>query len=198
MEFKSNVNHKGYKTFYPDSIEALRSWLEKYGEIEKSVWILLYKKNANKPTISTGDVVKHSLCFGWVDSKTHTKDFESYYMYISQRNSNSNWSAVNKSNIANIEAEGLMHETGIKLVQHAKKTGTWNALNDVENLVIPKDLETAMKEKEGSEENFLAFNKSAKRGILHWIFSAKKPETRANRIARTARMAGENKRSFYE
>lgn len=197
MEYKCIDLHKGKKTYYPKTVSDLREWLKKYGEFEKSVWIILYKKNSNKPSLTVGEVVKHCLCFGWVDSKTNTKDTESYYLYISQRNPKSNWSAINKSNIANLEVEGLIDESGYRLIEIAKKTGTWDALNDVDNLIIPKDLDAELQKIKGAKENFLAFNKSSRRGILEWIFNAKKPETRANRIVKTAKLAGENKRAFF-
>ena len=194
--FSSQETHKGFKVFYPKSIKELRSWLEQYGEIEKSVWILIYKKHTKLPSLTAGEIVKHALCFGWVDSKTNKKDDDSYYMYISRRNPKSNWSAVNKSNITNLEKEGLLHDTGKALIKLAKETGTWDALNDVDNLVIPPDLEKAFKKHVGSKDNFIAFNRSTKRATLEWIFNAKKAETRANRIHKTAHLAAQNIKAF--
>jgi uncharacterized protein YdeI (YjbR/CyaY-like superfamily) len=67
----------------------------------------------------------------------------------------------------------------------AKQTGTWDALNEIDNEIIPEDLEAALKKNKVAKSNFEAFSSSAKKVILYWIKSAKRPDTRANRIVET-------------
>lgn len=84
---------------------------------------------------------------------------------------------------------------GLKMIELAQKTGTWDALNDVENLVIPADLEAALKSQIDAYDFFMAFPKSTKRGILEWILNAKTPQTRNKRIMETATLAAQNIRA---
>lgn len=88
-----------------------------------------------------------------------------------------------------------MTAPGLEMVAQAKTSGTWDALNDVENGVIPDDLQVALAQYPEAEKNFGAFPRSVKRGILEWIFNAKRPETRKKRIDETARLANGNIRA---
>jgi uncharacterized protein YdeI (YjbR/CyaY-like superfamily) len=93
-----------------------------------------------------------------------------------------------------IEA-GLMMPAGLAKVNTAKKDGTWNALDSIDALEIPSDLGKAFSKNETARGYFEAFPRSVKRGILEWISTAKKPETRAKRIAETVTMAAQNIRA---
>ena len=75
------------------------------------------------------------------------------------------------------------------MIALAKKTGTWDALNEVDQLILPEDLKAAFSEKKKAAENFDAFPPSTKRGILEWILNAKQSATRSKRIKETAALA---------
>ncbi len=60
---------------------------------------------------------------------------------------------------------------------------------------MPDDLAKAFKRHRGSAEQWEAFPRSAKRGILEWIVQAKRAPTRAKRIEETARLAADGKRA---
>ncbi len=156
---------------------------------------MIYKKTSHTPSVYYDEAVDQALCFGWIDSKPNKRDGESYYQFFSKRNPKSNWSRVNKEKIARLSTEGLMATAGLAMVKEAKDRGTWDALNDVENGVIPDDLQQAFSKYPHAQHNFTAFPKSVKRGILEWIFNAKRPDTRKKRIEETARLANDNIRA---
>ena len=85
-----------------------------------------------------------------------------------------------------------MTKAGFESVEVAKKNGSWTILDEVEELIIPKDLENAFLEYEGSKDYFLSQSKSVKKMILSWIVLAKRPETRQKRIDEIAESAGQN------
>jgi uncharacterized protein YdeI (YjbR/CyaY-like superfamily) len=97
--------------------------------------------------------------------------------------------------VDNLTAAGLMAPAGLAKVEAAKLDGSWNALDAVENLEIPADLQTALDANPPAGEHFTAFPRSVKRAILEWINSAKKMETRASRVEETARLAVQNIRA---
>ena len=138
-----------------------------------------------------------ALCFGWIDSKPNKRDEESYYQFFSKRNVKSNWSKVNKDKVSKLIKEGLMHSFGLKMIELAKKSGTWNALDEVESLKIPKDLDDLFQNNTIAFQNWEAFPPSSKRGILEWILNAKKIETRQKRIEETVNLAAENIRANH-
>ena len=85
-----------------------------------------------------------------------------------------------------------MAPAGLAKVKAAKKDGSWNALDAVEALEMPSDLVEALSKNETARGYFAAFPKSAKRAILQWISSARRPETRAKRIQETVTKAKDN------
>ena len=189
------TDNKHHPSFYAPDLPTWRKWLKENHQAEQNVWLIFYKKATGKPTLKIGEAIDVALCFGWVDSKSNTRDEESYYTYFSKRNPKSNWSRVNKEKIARLEAAGLMEEAGLALVEEAKLNGCWTALDDVENLIVPDDLAAALDATPNAREHYEAFPRSAKRAILEWILSAKRPETRARRITKTAELAAQNIRA---
>ncbi|MEO1656066.1 MAG: YdeI/OmpD-associated family protein, partial [Bacteroidota bacterium] len=90
---------------------------------------------------------------------------------------------------------GKMHISGLNMVEQAKMSGTWDALHQVEQLIIPPDLQEALVSYPSALKNFESFPKSTRRGILEWILNAKRPETRQKRIQETAELADQNIRA---
>ncbi len=190
MELKGNVN-----TFYASSQKIWRKWLEDNHDKEQSVWLIIYKKESKIPTVYYPEAVDEALCFGWVDSSINKRDKDSYFQFFAKRNPASNWSKVNKEKIARLMASNTMHVAGIKMVELAKQSGTWDALNDVENAVLPSDLKIAFKKNKVALKNWELLPHSTKRGILEWLLNAKKEETRQKRILEIVSLAAQNIRA---
>ncbi len=182
----------GIKTFYAKSQKAWRDWLSKYHNKEKSVWLIIYKKESGTPSVYYPEAVDEALCFGWIDSKPNKRDEESYYQFFAKRNPKSNWSKVNKTKVERLIKAKQMTEAGLVLIELAKKSGTWTALDEIENLSLPIDLELLFKKNKTVYKNWEAFPRSSKRGILEWIGNAKKPETKQKRIEETVNLAEKN------
>lgn len=184
--------YKGIQTFHAKTRQEWRSWLEKNHQSEKSVWLIIFKKECNIPSVYYPEAVDEALCFGWIDSKPNKRDKNSYYQFFSKRNPKSNWSKVNKDKVANLIAQGLMHTAGFEMIAKAKQNGTWTALDEVERIAIPDDLQQLLSKNNTALENWEKFPRSSKRGILEWIMNAKKPATRQKRIEETVSLAEKN------
>ncbi|MBC8034108.1 MAG: YdeI/OmpD-associated family protein [Chitinophagaceae bacterium] len=187
----------GVKTFYAKSAKHWRAWLAKNHQVEASVWLIIYKKESGVATVYYPEAVDEALCFGWIDSKPNKRDDTSYFQFFSKRKPKSNWSKVNKQKVERLLAEGRMAPAGLEMVELAKRTGTWNALNEVEDTVMPPDLKAAFAKDKVASANWNKFPRSSRRGILEWILNAKRPETRNKRIEETVRLAAENIRANY-
>ncbi|MEM9856997.1 MAG: YdeI/OmpD-associated family protein [Bacteroidota bacterium] len=185
----------GIKTFYAKTVDNWRHWLASNHRKESSLWLIIYKKSSNVPSVTYREAVDEALCFGWIDSKPNKRDDQSYFQFFSRRNPKSNWSKINKEKVARLSAAGRMAPPGLEMIALAKASGTWTALDNVEKLVIPEDLQVSFRHYNNAEENFNKFPKSVKRGILEWILTAKKPETRNKRIEETAKLAADNIRA---
>ena len=184
--------HNNIKTFYAKTRKDWRKWLDKNSQIEKSVWLIIYHKASNIKSVYYEEAVEEAICFGWIDSIAHKRDAESKYQFFAQRKPKSNWSKANRERAEKMSEQGLMTTSGQKLIVLAKKTGTWEALVDVQKSVIPDDLQKLLNKNKGALKNFLDFPPSSKRIILEWILNAKKPETRQKRIDETVRLAADN------
>lgn len=172
------------------SRDALRAWLQANHTRTTGVWLVHHKK-ASPHYLPMGEIVEECLCFGWVDSLVRGKDDLRAMHWIAPRKPGSSWSRVNKDIVARAEAAGRMTDAGRALIEGAKADGSWARLDDVENLVVPDDLARAFSDR--ARANWDGFAPSARRGILEWILNAKRPETRAKRIAETAEMAKDGK-----
>lgn len=185
----------GIKTFYAKDRKVWRTWLEHNADIEKSVWLIIYKKEAEKKSVNYNEAVEEALCCGWIDSKANKRDEESYYQFFTKRNPTSNWSKINKERAAKLIDEGLMTAKGLEVIERAKENGAWTSLDKIENLALPPDLQEALTKNPEAAKHFEGFPRSVKRGILEWIQNAKKQETREKRITETVSLAQKNMRA---
>lgn len=186
------MSKKEIETFYPRGQEEWRDWLEKNHVEEQSIWVIFYKTATKIPSLSWSNAVDEALCFGWIDSTKRTIDEKSYMQYFSKRKPNSNWSKINKEKIEQLTQDGKMTKAGFASVETAKENGSWTLLDDVEALIVPKDLNEALVKLKGACDHFDAFSKSTKKILLYWVISAKRAETRQKRILEIAQNAEEN------
>ena len=180
------------ETFYPTSQKDWREWLQENHNSKQSIWLICYKKQANKPTINWSDAVDEALCFGWIDSTRKSIGDDAFIQFFTKRKPNSVWSKINKAKIERLIQDGLMQSAGYEIIEKAKENGSWIILDEVEELTIPEDLEKEFEANPGSKDFFMSLSKSVKKGILQWIVLAKRPETRQNRIKEIAILAAQN------
>lgn len=180
---------------HPKTRTEWRDWLQANHTRDEGVWLIRYKKSAGVPTLPVDDAVEEALCFGWIDSLPRTLDDDRTMLYFAPRKLGSNWSALNKKRVKEMIEADLMTPAGMEKIDAAKADGSWAALDTVEALEIPDDLATAFNDYPHSRENFEAFPRSVRRGILEWILNAKRDATRQKRIEETARLAAENIRA---
>ena len=172
-----------------------RAWLAEHHQSARSVWLVMWKKHTGKPAVSYDDAVSEALAVGWVDSKGQRLDDDRTMLFFTPRKPGSGWSGPNKVRIAALERDGLMTETGAKLVADARADGSWSLLDDVENLVEPPDLAAALDAEPAARGHWDAFPRSARRALLLWVLTAKRPETRERRITEIATRAAIDERA---
>ena len=182
-------------SIHPKTRAEWRNWLEQHHEQKEGIWLISFKKATGKPRFEYEEVVEEALCFGWIDSKGNKLDKERSMVWFVPRKAGTGWSKINKGRVEKLMADGLMMPAGLARVEAAKQDGSWNALDSIEALEIPPDLKKAFAADQTARQFFDAFPRSVKRGILEWIASAKKPETRARRIEETVTLAARNIRA---
>lgn len=170
------------------SVAELRDWLSEHYAQDDSVWLVTYKKVKPTKYVSTGQVLDELLCFGWIDGIRRKLDEDRTMQLISPRKSE-HWAKTYKQRAAKLMEQGRMHDAGLKAIEASKASGLWDFMNDVDNLVIPEDLQKALKKYPEAEPFFQGINDSSKRFVLRWIKLAKKEETRQARIEKIAQLS---------
>lgn len=183
------------KEYYPASRKQWRNWLQKNHNKQNHVWLILYKKESNKPTITYDEVVEEALCFGWIDSKPNKRDAESYFLFIAPRKPKSVWSALNKTRIEKLLHKNKITTPGLEKIEAAKKDGSWFALDKIEALEMPPALSKAFTKNKVASKNFQAFPPGVRKQIFQWIISAKTETTLNKRVTETVTLAAKNIRA---
>jgi uncharacterized protein YdeI (YjbR/CyaY-like superfamily) len=181
---------------HPTTRAEWRAWLEANHARPEGVWMVSWKRATGRPRVEYEEAVEEALCFGWIDAIAKTLDEERAMQWFAPRKPGSGWSATNKRRIERLLAEGRMAPAGLAKIDAARADGSWTSLDAVEALEVPDDLRAALAGYPDARRHFDAFPNSARKMILGWIASARKPETRAKRVEETARLAQENVRAY--
>jgi len=170
------------------SCAELRSWLEKnYGQ-EESVWLVTFLKIVPKKYLSTGEVLDEIICFGWIDGIRRKLDDIRTMQLISPRRVQ-HWAKTYKDRAAKLIEEGKMHEAGFRSIERSKQAGLWDFMDDVDQFIVPQDLQEELEKHAGATEFFYAINDSSKRFVLRWLKLAKTEKTRNARILELAQLS---------
>jgi uncharacterized protein YdeI (YjbR/CyaY-like superfamily) len=177
----------GEDVLVPLSRVYWREWLASNTDRQEGLWIVYHKKSSSLDGPVYDDLVEEALCFAWIDSRVRRVDDDRVMQWFSPRRVGGLWSALNKERIERLDSAGRMTEIGQAVIDQAKADGSWSQLDEVDALVVPPDLQTAL---DGVPEALTAYQTlgdSAKKQYLWWIHSAKRLATRTNRIEETIR-----------
>ena len=172
--------------------------MEKNHAKSPGVWLIYYKKSSTKKRLEYNDAVEEALCFGWIDSTARPIDDQKYMQRFTPRKSKSGWSALNKRRVQKMVEQNLMTQAGLEKINEAKKNGAWEHLDQIEALALPEDFESALSKNKKAKMNFEAFPQFTRKQFLYRINSAKRPETRKERIRLLVKMAAANKKPSIE
>jgi len=179
----------GRPMLQPRDRDEWRAWLAANHTRPTGAWVVMDRRATEAAMVPYVEAVEEALCFGWIDSKVVKLDAERTLQWFSPRRPRGTWARSNKERVERLTAEGRMTPAGLAVIEQAKRDGTWTLLDDVEDLVVPDDLAAAFDAAPPARANWDAFSRSARRAILVWIVQAVRPETRAARVAETARRA---------
>lgn len=180
-----------YPTLSPTDPADWRAWLAANHATSPGVWLVLTKASRPYEGIHLHEAQDEALCFGWVDSKEKSLDADHMKLVFTPRKANSTWARTNKVRAAELIAAGRMAPAGLAAIELAQANGSWHTLDEIDDLTVPADLAAALAADEAAARNFAAFPPSARRAYPWWIKTAKRPETRARRIAETVRLVAQ-------
>jgi uncharacterized protein YdeI (YjbR/CyaY-like superfamily) len=178
---------------YVKNREEWHKWLEEYHKSVDGIWLIYYKKPSGKPRIPYNDAVEEALCFGWIDSKIKRVNDDYYIQWFTPRRPGSRWSKLNMSKVEKLIKEGRMMPEGLSLYEKAlKKPQLIYDIKKETNIIVPDDLQSALRNIPVAFNNFNNFPLSSRRLYVFWLNDAKREETRKGRIAKIVERSEKN------
>ena len=162
----------------------LRAWLDRHHGSAGELFVGAWKKATGKPSLTWQQIVDEALCYGWIDGVRRSWPGDGWVIRLTPRRRGSIWSAINVANVARLTAEGRMRPAGLAAFE--ARTPDRTAIYSFER-AEPAALEPA--EEARFRDNATAWSwfsarpPSFRRVALHWVVSAKRPETRERRLA---------------
>ena len=180
-----------------ESGAAWEAWLEAEHASSPGVWLKIAKKGASVPTVSYPDALAGALCFGWIDGQKGRLDDDYWLQRFTPRKPGSRWSRVNTDKAAALIEAGRMRPAGLAEVERAKADGRWAAAYEPQSASsVPDDLAAELARDDSARAFFETLDGANRYAIVHRIASARRPETRARRIATYVAMLAEHKKIY--
>jgi uncharacterized protein YdeI (YjbR/CyaY-like superfamily) len=169
-------------------------WLEDNHAASDGVWIKMAKKDAGIASVRYPEVLDSALCFGWIDGRREALDERYFLQRFQPRRPRSRWSRINRDKVERLIAEGRMRPAGLAEVERARADGRWEAAYESQKLsTVPDDLQRELDASPRAKASFAQLGRQDRFTILYRLQEAKRPETRARRLAKFVAMleAGE-------
>ena len=165
--------------------EDFRKWLKVHHENTRELWVGFYKKGSGRPSITWPESVDEALCVGWIDGLRKTIDAESYKIRFTPRKTTSNWSAVNIGRVKELTKQGRMRPAGLKAFELRKeeKSGIY-AYENRKSAVLGEAAEKRFRSRPKAWDFFQSQPASYRQTAIWWVVTAKKEETRQQRLER--------------
>jgi uncharacterized protein YdeI (YjbR/CyaY-like superfamily) len=172
-----------------------QAWLDAaHADTPDGVWIEFARRASGIASVTHAEALEVALCYGWIDAQVGQGDDAFYVQRFMPRRARSKWSKINRAKAEALIAAGEMRPAGLAEIERARADGRWDAAYDSpRTAVVPDDLAAELALRPAAREFFESLNSVNRYAILHRIQDAKRPETRARRIAKFVAMleAGE-------
>ena len=176
------------------SAEQWRAWLMEHHAAAAGVWVSIARKGTGIESVRYPEVLEHAICFGWIDGRRERLDNERFLQRFTPRRSRSPWSRINRETAERLAAQGLMAPAGLEEMRRAQRDGRWErAYASQRTAAVPEDLQRELDARPAATAAFAALSAQNRYAILYRLDHARRPETRARRLAEYVRMleAGE-------
>lgn len=176
-----------------ESADAWEAWLADSHANSPGVWLKIAKKGSGVPSVDYSAAVDAALCYGWIDGQKDSHDVTFWLQRFTPRRPDSKWSRINTERAEALIHGGRMRPAGLREVEMAKADGRWQAAYDSPSTAtVPADLDVALKANPRAAAFFATLDRANRYAILYRVADAKRPETRARRIATLVAMLAEH------
>jgi len=177
------------------SVDAWDGWLTEHGGTAAGLWLKIPRAGSGNTGIGYSDALDVALCHGWIDGQKGSHDGGYWLQRFTPRKPGSRWSRVNTERVAALTAAGRMRPRGLAEVERAQADGRWEqAYESQSRVTVPEDLARALAANPRAREFFATLDSANRYAVLYRIGAAKRPETRARRVATFVAMLNEHKK----
>lgn len=173
---------------------AWQEWLAAEHATAPGVWLKLAKRASGNASVSYAEALDVALCFGWIDGQKRPFDDAWWLQRFTPRTRASRWSQVNRGKVLALIDAGRMQPAGMREVERARADGRWDAAYPGRRgMTVPDDLQAALDADPAASAYFATLDPANRYAVLYRVQDAKRPATRAKRIAQYVAMlaAGE-------
>jgi uncharacterized protein YdeI (YjbR/CyaY-like superfamily) len=164
---------------------AWSEWLATYHASSRGLWLKIAKKRSGSVSVTYVEALDGALAWGWIDGQKGTFNDAWWLQRFTPRTAKSPWSKINRTKADRLIAAGTMEAPGLAEVERAKRDGRWErAYDGARSSSVPADLSAAFAHNDRARAFFETLDGTNRYAILYRVQTAKKPETRAERIAR--------------
>lgn len=166
------------------------AWLdEHHADTPDGHWLKLAKKESGIATVTYAQALEEALRYGWIDGQKASFDETWWLQRFTPRRPGSRWSKVNTEKAAALIAAGRMRPAGLREVEAAQADGRWERAYERQSAAqVPPDLQAAFDANPKAAEFFATLTSANRYAVLYRIQDAKRPQTRADRIAKFVAM----------
>ena len=170
------------------TVQECEAWFAEHHAANGGIWLKIAKAGQAK-TVSYAQALDVALCHGWIDGQKRSYDGTYWLQRFTPRRPRSRWSQVNRDKAEALIKAGRMRPAGQAQVDAAKADGRWAAAYAGQRTSsVPDDLAAALAADPRAEAFFETLSGANRFAILYRVQDAKKPETRAARIAKFVEM----------
>jgi uncharacterized protein YdeI (YjbR/CyaY-like superfamily) len=171
------------------SREAWEVWLSAQPAGAKGLWLKLARKSSGIQSVARDEAIDTALCHGWIDGQLDSFDENHWLVRFTPRKPTSIWSEKNRARALELVKLGRMRPAGMREIERARSDGRWDkAYASQRTAELPEDLAAALAGHPKASAFFATLNRVNRYAILYRTHTAKKPETRAARIAKFVAM----------
>ena len=164
---------------------AWSEWLEAHHASSRGLWLKVAKKGAGSVSVTYSEAIDGALAWGWIDGQKRGFNGVWWLQRFTPRTAKSAWSKINRAKVEALIAAGTMEAPGLAEVERAKRDGRWDrAYDGARSSSVPADLIAAFARNARARAFFETLDGANRYAILYRVQTAKKPETRAERITR--------------
>lgn len=179
------------------SQQEWEAWLAAQPATSRGLWLKIAKKDAGVETVSYAEALESALCYGWIDGQRAAHDERFFLTRFTPRGRKSKWSQINRAKATELLRQGRMTPAGVAQVEQARQDGRWDAAYEAQSAAtVPADLQRALDEHPAAQAFFATLDSRNRYAILYRLQDAKRPETRARRIAQYVAMLDEQKKLY--